>query len=116
MRSFVAHVESGNANKQVMGKNLPKIQEQIAKFEARDVFNADDCGFFYKMAPHIALSFQKPEGRKKIKGRFKVLVRCNSDWSVKFEFMFIGHEYRPIPFRGLVKSTGSIIISIVRLG
>lgn len=99
LRSFKTHGEGGDADMNAVEQALPDLMSKIRQFDPQNVFNADECGLFYKLAPDRTVSLQRPLGRKKSKDRITVLVCANSDGTEKYELMFIGTALRPRPFK-----------------
>ena len=69
----------------------------------KDIFNADECGLFYCLAPDTATAQQALPGRKKAKHRITVMPCASADGTEKIELMVIGHSVRP---RCIKKKTG----------
>eukprot|EP00171_Calliarthron_tuberculosum_P002433 IDg2433t1 len=99
LKSLKAHGESGDADQGAVQASLGPLCDRIAQYSHKDVFNADECGLFYKLAPDSTVATARPLGRKKMKDRITVLVCANADGSEKFELMFIGTALRPRPFK-----------------
>ena len=47
---FKSHGESGDA-REAAARELPLIKENLRGDDPKDIFNADDCGLYFKMAP-----------------------------------------------------------------
>uniref|UniRef100_A0A8C4SEN5 HTH CENPB-type domain-containing protein n=1 Tax=Erpetoichthys calabaricus TaxID=27687 RepID=A0A8C4SEN5_ERPCA len=79
---------------------LPSILEE---YEAKDVFNADETGLFYRCLPNKTLSFkgQSCSGGKLSKERITVLVDCNSDGSEKLPLFVIGKSLKAQCFKNV---------------
>lgn len=99
LRSFRTHGEMGDADVQATNQALLDLKQELQKFAPRDIFNADECGLFYKLAPDPTVASQRPPGRKKSKQRTTVLVCANSDGTEKFEPMFTGSAAQPRAFK-----------------
>lgn len=56
-----------------MVEALHLLRKRISGFE-RNVFNADECGLFYKIDPDATVAINIPGGLKKNKERITVLV------------------------------------------
>lgn len=61
LRSFRIHGESGDADTGAIEVDLPPIHAKLKDYEDEDIFNADECGLFYKMAPCSTISTQEQE-------------------------------------------------------
>uniref|UniRef100_A0A8C4RRF5 Tigger transposable element-derived protein 4 n=1 Tax=Erpetoichthys calabaricus TaxID=27687 RepID=A0A8C4RRF5_ERPCA len=79
---------------------LPSILEE---YEAKDVFNADETGLFYRCLPNKTLLFkgQSCSGGKLSKERITVLVGCNSDGSEKLPLFVIGKSLKSRCFKNV---------------
>ena len=79
---------------------LPSV---LNEYEARDVFNADETGLFYRCLPDKTLSFkgQQCSGGKKSKERITVMVACNSNGSEKLPLFVIGKSIKPRCFKNV---------------
>lgn len=75
----------------------------LAKFQPKDVFNADETGVFWRALPHRTLSLKnKPcQGRKRSKERITVMVCANMDGSEKYPLLAIGKYKNPRCFKGV---------------
>lgn len=99
LSSFKIHGESGDADGSIIDEALPVLKAKLSYYAHCDIYNADECGLFYKMAPDRTVSAHRPQGRKKSKDRITVLVCANADGSDKFELMFIGSSLQPRAFK-----------------
>lgn len=79
---------------------LPHLLEG---YQARDVFNADETGLFFKCLPDNTLTFknQKCHGGKHSKQRVTLMIAANMDGSEKLKLLLIGKSNRPRCFRGV---------------
>lgn len=55
-----------------------------------DLFNADEFGYFYQMAPETTIAHTLLPGRKKKKQRLTYLACTNANGSERYRFMIIG--------------------------
>ena len=80
--------------------SLPKLMEG---YDARDVFNADEMGLFWRMLPDktMAVKGDKCHGGKKSKERITLLVGANMDGSEKLPLLVIGKYANPRCFKGV---------------
>ena len=76
-------------------EDLDKIKSKINEYGLRNVYNMDETGLFYCMAPSKTISQRQIEGSKKDKTRLTVAFTCNADGSDKLEPLFLGHSERP---------------------
>lgn len=91
--------ESGSADNEAITQALPDLKETIARFHPRDVFNMDETGLFYCMAPDRTIAARQLAGMKKEKTRMTVALCANADGSEKLEPFFIGHYLKPRAFQ-----------------
>lgn len=91
LHSFKFHGEAGNVDDTAIGYSLPRIQRIIARQRANDVFNANEFGHFYSMAPDRKIAQARLPGRKKQKGRLTYLAICNATGKECIKLMVIGN-------------------------
>lgn len=77
---------------------LPKL---LVKYEAKNVFNADESGLFFRCLPDKTLTFKedKCHGGKLSKERVTLLLATNMDGSEKLKILMIGKSEKPRCFR-----------------
>lgn len=80
----------------------PKIRNQ---FKDEDIFNGDETGLFFKMAPQNTLKFkhEKCVGGKMSKDRVTVFVCANMSGTEKRELLVVGKSRNPRCFKNLKK-------------
>lgn len=66
-RHFLSHEESRGANIISVKAALRDLQEKLKAFAKKGIFNADECGFIYIMAPDCAIPTQALLDRKRKK-------------------------------------------------
>jgi hypothetical protein len=103
LRTIVMSGESGSADVTAMIAALPHIRASIKQYAPRDVFNMDETGLFYCLAPDRTIASRQLEGMKKDKTRISVALCANSDGTEKEELLIIGHSAKPRAFN---KKTG----------
>src|SRR2546423_5551309 len=94
-RQFRLHGESGSAQMEGIEETLAVIKEKLAKYELHDIYNMDETGLFYSMAPDKTIAQRQIEDSKNDKTRITVAFTCNVDGSDQFEPLFIGHAGKP---------------------
>lgn len=99
LRVLKSYGESGDADVESLRRELPRIKNILKNYEPKNIFNADECGLFYKMAPDKAIEKERLYGRKKMKDRITFLPFANADGTEKLELMIIGRAARPRPFK-----------------
>ena len=80
---FRSHGEAGDANEESLTAELPRMQKVISGYNPKVVFNCDECGLFYRMAPDRTISKKRVPGRKKAKERITIMPCANADGSEK---------------------------------
>jgi hypothetical protein len=103
LRTVKMSGESGSADVAAIEAALPDLQAIIQSYAPRDVFNMDETGLFYCLAPDRTIASRQIEGMKKDKTRISIALCVNSDGSEKEELMIIGHSAKPRAFN---KRTG----------
>lgn len=78
-----------------------RLPALLAKYEDRNIFNADESGLVYKARPSKTYTFsgEKCHGGKCSKERLSVLFCCNMDGSEKVRLLLIGKSKRPRALR-----------------
>lgn len=73
------------------------LRDILERYEPANVFNADECGLFYRILPDRTLCFkgEKCVGGKKSKERLTVLLAANMDGSEKMIPLVIGKFLKP---------------------
>ena len=81
-------------------KTLPDL---LSKFEAKDIFNADETGVLYRLLPDKTWSFKGDpcNGTKRSKDRLSVMVAANMDGSEKLPLFVIGKSAKPRYFKNV---------------
>ena len=91
--------EAGSADIDAFRTELPLLQQVFAKYKPENVFNMDETGLFYSMAPYRTIASRQLSGFKKDKTRITVALCSNADGSEKLEPFFIGHFRKPRAFK-----------------
>ncbi|XP_049526718.1 tigger transposable element-derived protein 4-like [Dermacentor silvarum] len=80
-----------------------RLQEILRNYEPRDVFNADEMGFFYKVLPSKTLAFKGEActGVQCSKDRITVLVGANMAGDEKLKLLVVGKSKHPRCFKGV---------------
>jgi hypothetical protein len=92
-RSFVAHGESGNAGV-VPTADLDGICQKILQYSMERVFNFDELGLFYRLAPDPSIATRQILGAKKDKTRMTIGLMVNMV-GLDRDMIFIGHAKKP---------------------
>lgn len=95
--------ESGSVDDAVCLDWQSKLKPLVEHYDARDIFNADESGLFFKCLPDKTLTFkdEKCHGGKHSKERLTVLLAANMDGSEKLKPLVIGKAMKPRCFKGV---------------
>lgn len=93
------HGEAKSADNEAIAKKMPCIHMLMMTFDARDIWNADEFGLFYRQPPSWTLSRKVVSGSKKEKTRITFLACCNADGTEKMPLMIIGSALNPRAFK-----------------
>ena len=76
--------------------------EILQEYEAKNIYNCDESGLFYRVLPNRTLAFkgQKCSGGKMSKERISVLFCANMDGTDRVPLLCIGKSHNPRSFRG----------------
>jgi hypothetical protein len=97
-RSLKMSGEAASADEAAITVKLPEIVETVKQYDIKDVFNMDETGLFYRMAPDRTIASQNLSGSKKEKSRISIAFTANADGSEKLPPLFIGHFQKPRAF------------------
>ena len=83
-----------------MGHRAKKL---LCEFNPKEIFNADETGFFFRLLPDKNLDFKGSDchGGKCIKNRLTVVVCANMSGTVKIPLYFIGKAKNPRCFKNV---------------
>src|SRR5260364_14626 len=93
------HGEAESAPIELLPQFREELKNILATYEPRDIFNADECGLYYRMESSFSLSTTVRKGKKKDKTRITVLFTANSDGSEKLTPLVINKSKMPNAFR-----------------
>lgn len=81
------------------------FKDATARYEPEDIFNGDETGLFYQLAPEQTLRFknEKCVGGKMSKQRLTVYVCANMTGSEKRDVLVIGKSRNPRCFKNIKK-------------
>ena len=98
-KGFKSYGESGSVDLTVIEEKLPELQEKLSAYAHHDIYNMDETGLFFRMAPDRSISQRQIEGMKKDKSRFTIAFCANADGTDKLQPFFIGHALIPRCFQ-----------------
>ncbi|CAB4375842.1 unnamed protein product [Rhizophagus irregularis] len=99
---------SGEANSiplETLPEERLRLRTLLAKYNEKDIYNADETGLFFRMEPNHTLGSGKISGRKQDKSRLSVLLCSNSTGSHKFPPLVIGKANNPCCFKNINKTS-----------
>jgi hypothetical protein len=99
MKSLKLSGEAGSADMDAVRAELPVLQSLISEYPPSDVFNMDETGLFYCLAPDRTIATRQIAGLKKDKTRITIALCANADGTEKRELFFLGHFQKPRAFR-----------------
>ena len=103
LQALTAHGERGSVNSEGIPAQSDAIREHLKGVPLADIYNMDETGLFYCLAPDKTIAQRHLERSKKSKKRVTDALMCNTDGSDKREPFIIGHAKKPRCFQ---KKTG----------
>ncbi|KAE8913425.1 hypothetical protein PF005_g17746 [Phytophthora fragariae] len=98
------HGEGGSVNSAALPAQIADLKRRLQGYRLADIYNMDETGLFYKLAPDKTIASRQIEGAKKSKVRVTVALTYNADGSDMREPFIIGHANKPRCFK---KKSGS---------
>ena len=95
LKQVVRHGEAASISPKAVALAHSEIQEMLDGFELCDVYNMDETGLFYSMAPDQTLASHQLSSVKADKVRITVALCTNADGSDIHTPLFIGHSKKP---------------------
>jgi hypothetical protein len=89
--------ESQSANLQNVEEGRARCHVLLAEYELDDIYNADETGLFFRLAPDqtLATKSDQAKGYKKDKERITILFCCNASGKNKIKPLVIGKSQKP---------------------
>ena len=97
VRRYRIHGESGSAPLATLPEEREKLRQLLSRFSPEQIYNIDETGLYYRMAPNQTLSTKPVHGQKKDKTRVTVLLGVNATGTDKLKPWVIGNAKRPRP-------------------
>jgi hypothetical protein len=72
LRMYRLHGEANSAPLESLAEERLKLQELISKFNPEDVYNADETGLFFRMAPNQTLAKRSRAGKKLVSKKINI--------------------------------------------
>lgn len=95
--------ESGSVDQEAANVWKEDVLQMIESTPAKDIFNVDETGLFFKCTPNKTLAFKGEtcSGGKNSKERVTLLVGANMDGSEKLPLLMIGKSANPRCFKNV---------------
>ena len=95
--------ESASVNQDAANSWKEDVLQMIEEMPARNIFNVDETGLFFKCTPDKTLAFKGEccSGGKNSKERVMLLVGANMDGSEKLPLLMIGKSANPRCFKNV---------------
>ena len=74
---------------------MASIRQIASSYAKEDIYNVDETGLFWKLAPNQGLSTQALPGKKKDKSRVSLVFCSNATGTDKVPIWMIGTARRP---------------------
>lgn len=81
LRKIKMYGESGSVDDEAVDIALPDLRSKVTDYALCDVFNFDETGLFYQLAPDRTIASRQIHGSKKVKARITIGFCCNADGS-----------------------------------
>jgi hypothetical protein len=98
IQRYHMHGEAGSAPLESLPEERMKLRRLLDRFTLDRIYNIDETGLFYRMAPNQTLSTKPVLGQKKDKIRITVLLGANVTGTDKLTPWVIGNAKRLRPF------------------
>lgn len=95
LASVMMSGESGSVDQEVVQAALPSLQRRIAEFDPNDVYNMDETGLYYCLAPNRTIASARVHGFKKVKARISIALTVNATGTDRRPLLFIGTARKP---------------------
>lgn len=76
-------------------EGLASLREVVAQYDIENIYNADDFGLFYNMAPDRTISMHQLASRKQEKTKLTILAWCSANGTREVPIMFIEKSKKP---------------------
>lgn len=96
----IQHGEAASVPAAAEGAMEP-IRELCRPYPDEDIYNMDETGCYWRIAPSAGLTTHPMPGAKKDKARISLVHCCNASGSDKFKLWVIGHAKQPHALRGV---------------
>lgn len=100
LKSRRLHGEAASASPKVVHEGLQSLQKVTDLYSPSDVYNMDETGLCYAMAPARSICSKNMRGVKKNKTRITLALTSNADGSDTLPILFLGRAAKPRCFSG----------------
>ncbi|KAG0441534.1 Jerky like protein [Dictyocoela muelleri] len=108
--------EKFNVNNQNYDEFIRIFKGKVYEYGKENVYNCDETGLFYKIAPKKSLFTKARSVIKSFKGRITVMLVCNMTGTPKLKPVIIGKFVNQGLFMDLIENYFVIILIIKVLG
>src|SRR4051795_9444457 len=117
LHTFKISGEAGSAPINEISQMRAELQEILAEYELKDIWNCDETALFWRLEPCKTIAHSSVLGKKRPKERVSILATCNASGNEKLPLLFI-HKYKtPRVLKGIEKNLFLFgTIGIQRLG
>ena len=95
IKSRTLHGEAESVDVEKAQKRLQEVQDIVATYERKNIFNCDETGLFWKMTPPKTLGRFSRKGIKEDKARITAHLTINADGTEKLLPWIIGRAKNP---------------------
>ena len=95
IKSRTLHGEAESVDVEKAQKRLQEVQDIVATYERKNIFNCDETGLFWNMTPRKTLSRFSRKGTKEDKARITAHLTTNADGTEKLLPWIIGRAKNP---------------------
>ncbi|KAE9042025.1 hypothetical protein PR003_g6223 [Phytophthora rubi] len=95
LRHRIRHGEAASADPEAVRIGLQQIQQVTDMYAPQDIYNMDETGLCYAMAPTRSICTNKMRGVKKKKTRLTLVMTANADGSNALPILYLGHAKKP---------------------
>jgi hypothetical protein len=99
LRNHRIHGEAESAPLHLLPQFREELRNVLAQYEPQDIFNADECGLFYRMDSSNTLANASRKGKKKDKTRVTIMCAANASGTEKLKLLVINNSDMPHAFR-----------------
>jgi DDE superfamily endonuclease/Tc5 transposase DNA-binding domain len=101
IRQKQLHGEAASADQSAIANSLPLLRDKCSRYSLDRIYNMDETGLFYRLAPDRTLATRQLSGHKKNKERLSVALCANADGSHKLNPLIIGKSAKPRCFKNV---------------